>query len=358
MDIKSRFSDKLSKILFLEVDKNTLGKMFKKNIEEEIYMPIKSEDIINKVKSGESMDNISAVYFVEAMFFVLGADEHFKFNKYYVDFIKNTSESVKFIKGKIFKAIDEKLYEDAYIMLKGLINVEESKENYEKLLMLCDKLRSLDPIYEDEEISIINKIKNLYPEYSLPYLYEGLIKREENNFEEALFSINNYIALGGEETLEITDLKLSLKTISNYEKGKELIYDNPKEALVYLLPLIDTVTEDGALYYYIAIAYRILENYEKAIYYLNEGLNIDSNMPQVINELGINYASLGNYEKAIELLRKAFEVTKSVEICTNIIMCYLNWGNIEGAKQHLKIAQKIDPKDEVVLEIEEILQKL
>ncbi|MBU5485484.1 tetratricopeptide repeat protein [Clostridium sp. MSJ-11] len=358
MEIKSRFSDKLSKILFLEVDKNKLGKIFKKNIEEEIYMPIKSEDIINKVKSGEDMDNISVIYFVEAMFFVLGADEHFKYNKYYLDFIKSTPESIKFIKGKIFKAIDEKLYEDAYIMLKGLINVEESKENYEKLLMLCDKLRTLDSIYKSEEISVINKIKNVYSDYSLPYLYESLIKREENNFEAALFSINNYIALGGEETLEITDLKISLKSISDYEKGKELIYDDPKTALSYLLPLIDIIKEDGVLYYYIAIAYRILENYEKAIYYLNEALNIESNMPQVINELAINYASLGNYEKAIELLRKAFEATKSIEICTNIIMCYLNCGNIEGAKQHFKIAQKMDPKDEVVLELEEILKKV
>ena len=65
-----------------------------------------------------------------------------------------------------------------------------------------------------------------------------------------------------------------------------------------------------------------MENYEKAIYYLNEALNIESNMPQVINELANNYASLGNYEKTIELLRKAFEATKSVDIITNSIILF------------------------------------
>lgn len=120
--------------------------------------------------------------------------------------------------------------------------------------------------------------------------------------------------------------------------------------------MLDEFKEDVVLNYYIAVGYRIIGNYEKAIYYLMEAINIDSNMPEIVNELGINYASLGNFDKAIEFLRKAFEVTKSVEICTNLIMCYINSGKIEDAKNHLEIAKRLDPKDEIVLQLEGILQ--
>jgi predicted transcriptional regulator len=59
---------------------------------------------------------------------------------------------------------------------------------------------------------------------------------------------------------------------------------------------------------------------------------------------------------AVEYLRKAFESTKSVEICTNLIMCYIDMKDFEKAKVHLKLAQKLSPKDEVVLEIEKLLK--
>lgn len=355
MDIKSRFSEKLSHILFLEINKEKIESIFKVQVNEEIYIPIKSENIVEKVKSGAKMDSIPAGYFIEAMFFVLGADENFRFNRVYKKILLNVPESIKFIKGKIYKAVDKKQYEDAYIMLKGLIEIEENEENYSKLIMLADKLRSLDRIYKEEELSIIEKAKSIFSQYAMPYLYECLIKRDDKDYENALFALNNYLSIGGEETKEITELKISLKNVVDYEKGKQLIYDDPKKSLSLLIPLLDEFNDDAELYYYIAIAYRVLENYEKAIYYLIEAVNIDSNMPELINELGINYASLGNFEKAIEFLRKAFEVTKSVEICTNLIMCYINAGKIEEAKKHLDIAKKLDSQDEIVIELDSIL---
>jgi tetratricopeptide (TPR) repeat protein len=121
---------------------------------------------------------------------------------------------------------------------------------------------------------------------------------------------------------------------------------------------MDTWGDNALLYYYIAIAYRMLENYEKAIYYLNEALNIDSSIVEIVNEMGINYASLGKYETAVAYLRKAFEVTKSVEICTNLVMCYLNSGDLKNAKIHIQIAKKIDPKDEVVVQLENMVKNM
>ncbi|NME94491.1 capsular biosynthesis protein [Clostridium cochlearium] len=351
------FSEKLEKVLFLEVDENKLENIFKVTIKEKVYLPINADEIIKEVKNGNNMEKISISNFIEGMFFVMGADKDFKYNKYYIKMIKNIPESIKFIKGKIFKLIEEKKYEDAYITLKGLIQVDSSKENFEKLLLLVDGLRSLDKSYIDEELWAIDKTKELFEDYPLPYLYECIINKENGDYSKALFLLNNYLVRGGEETKEITDLRVALKSIVDYEKAKEILYDSPREALEILIPLLEEFEDDPLIYYYVSIAYRILENYEKAIYYLNKSINIDSAIPEVINELGINYAALGEYEKAIGYLRKVFEVTKAVEVCTNLVMCYLNIGKIKEAKEHLEIAKKIKPEDEIVMELEGILKK-
>lgn len=360
MDIKSYFAEKLSELLFLEVDKKNVEKIFGVKISENIYLPVSSKYIVNNIKSKRNMDEIPVGYFIEGMFYVLGADVKFKFGKYYKNILKSDENNSKFIKGIIAKNIKNKNYEDAYVILKGLSILEDTREIYDKLIIMVDEIRKKNNMYEEEELEILEKAE-LKENYALPYFYEAIIKKENGDYEGALFCINNYIKKGGEETLEVTDLKQWLISIVNYDRGKELLENEPADptkALKLLIPLMDTLGDNALLYYYIAVAYRMLENYEKAIYYLNEALNIDSSIVEIVNEMGINYASIGEYETSIAYLRKAFEATKSVEICTNLIMCYLNSGNLKDAKIHLEIAKKLNPKDEVVVQLDNIVKNV
>ncbi|MEY8763478.1 MULTISPECIES: tetratricopeptide repeat protein [Clostridium] len=360
MDIKSYFAEKLSEFLFLEISRENVEKIFKVKIPQDIYLPVNSKYIVEDVKSEKNMENIPLGYFVEGMYYVLGADENFKFGKYYKIILGSHRGNGKFIKGVVARYVKEKNYEDAYINLKGLSILEDTVELYDKLIIMVDKLRRKDNVYKEEEMNILEKAE-LKENYALPYFYEALLKKEDGDYERALFCINTYIEKGGEETSDVTNLKQWMISIVNYDKGKELLESdpgNPTEALKLLIPLLDIWGDNALLYYYIAVAYRMLENYEKAIYYLNEALNIDSSIVEIVNEMGINYASLGNYETAIAYLRKAFEATKSVEICTNLIMCYLNSGKLKDAKIHLEIAKKLDPKDEVVLQLENIIKNI
>lgn len=354
MNIKSYFAEKLSKLLFLEVKKENIKKIFHVLLKEDIYIPIDSKHIVDSVKLKDNLDKIPVTYFIEGMFYVLGADEDFKFNKYYRDIISKDENNNNFIKSIIGKNIKNKNYEEGYIILKGLSQVENTVEIYDKLIIMAEELRKENSIFKEEELNILQKAK-LKDNYALPYLYEAIIKKEEGDYEGALFCINNYTKAGGEETPDVTDMKQWLKYCVDYDRGKELLESNPLEALKYLIPLVDVLGDNASVYYYIAVGYRMIANHEKAIYYLNEALNIDSSILEIVNEMGINYASLGNYERAIAYLRKAFQATKSVEICTNLILCYLNSGNLKDAKAHLEIAKKLEPKDQVVVELEGII---
>lgn len=357
MDTKSRFSNELNKLLFLEMKKENIKKIFNIGILEDIYIPVKSSNIVDNIKQQKSMEQIPMSFFIEGMFYVMGADGNFRFNKEYKKMLSNIENSVIVVKSKIAKNVKERKLQDAFILLKGLLKIDDSIEVYDKAITIVEELRSKDKSFKDEELEVIESAK-LKENYTLPYFYEAIIRREEGDYEKALFCINNYISRGGEQTLEITEFRESLKSIIEYEKAKELLYDEPNESLKILIPLLNQFSNDAAIYYYIAIAYRVLENHEKAIYYLNDALSINSNIVEVVNELGINYASLSDYEKAIAYFRKAFEVTKSIEICTNIIMCYLNSRDIKNAKNHLDIAKKLDPNDEIVIQLENVINNI
>jgi len=354
--MESYFSEKLSSVLFLEINKNKLMTLFNVFLEENIYMPLKSNKLIDEIKTGNNLNEISINNFLEGMFYVLGIDGEFKYNHIYLDMLISFNGSISFVKNLVFNEIKKENYEDAYIFIKGLVNVEKNEENYEKLISIAEILREKDKGFTNEELDTIAKAKEL-ENFPAPYLYEALINKDKGDFEAALFLINTYISKGGKQTSEITEFLHSLRNIVNYEEGKNMLYEDTDKALKLLIPLMDEYSDNASLFYNIAVGYRILENYEKAIYYLNEAIEIDDALVEVINELGINYASLGDFDKAILYLRKAFEATKSVEICTNLIMCYLDAGNIEQATNHLEIAKKLDSKDEIVIKLAALLDK-
>lgn len=354
MDLKAYYSELLSKMLFLHINKEKTKDLFKLDISEDIYIPVSTDDLANEAKKSKDnlLNTIPVSLFVEGMYYVLGADEHFKYNDYYKKMILNIKDSKNYIKSIIGKNVRKNLYEKAYIELKGLCSIEVNKDNLSKLLFLCDKLRTTsNGMYDDEEIDLIEKSKEFDEDFAEPYLYECLFYRDENDFDKAFYCLNVYLSKGGENTKEITELRQSLKLINEYDKAKSIVNEEPDTALKILLPLMDVLGDSAEYYYYIAVAYRNLGNNEKAIFYLNDALAIDDKAVEIINEAGLNYACIGDYEKAISYFRTAFSYTGSVEICTNLVMCYLNIKDLKQAKIHLKMAEEIDPNDEVVKDL-------
>ena len=272
MDIKTYFSEKLSALLFLEIKKNSKINDFV--ILDDIYFPVRTNEIIQKVKKKEDFDNIPVNLFIEGMFYVLGADEHFKYTQEYKKIINTIPNSIGFIKGVIFKEIQNENYEEAYIILKGLLTIEENSENYDKIFLLVDKLRSTNIMFKEEELKLIERAKKI-TNYSNPYLYESLVFNSESKHDLAYIALSNYVTNGGEQTTEVIELKNNLKTITSFQKAKELVPTNPKAALQILIPLMEQLGDRPDIYYHSAVAYRILQNYEKAIYYLNEAEAIE-----------------------------------------------------------------------------------
>lgn len=351
---RSYLSSKLAGLLFLNINKNILSKLFNTSLEDEVYLPIKAGEVVNEVKLENTMEEIPVKLLVEGMYYVIGCDEEFKYSNLYKSLLNLNEWCINIVKSIIARYIKEDNFLDSYILLRGLYVTNPQKEIYDKLLWCINNEHQRNRKLTEELENIIEHGKSL--QYSNAYFYESLLLNEKGSYAEAWDSLNLYFSMGGESNQEILNFSNGLKSLSNLEKGKANAKSNPKYALELLLPLLEEVEEDAYLYYYIAVAYRNIGIYQKAIYYLNEALRLDSTIVDVVNELGLNYACLNDYETAIVYFRKAFEATRSIEICTNLIMCYFNKGDMNQANAHLELAKKIDENDEILQNIESMLR--
>ncbi|MGL5381449.1 tetratricopeptide repeat protein [Clostridium sp.] len=362
MDYNSTFKEKLGEMLFLEINKEG----FKKSISmpeyvelknKELYIPVSSKHITSNVNNEIKIKNLPIYYFVEGMFLALGADKDLRFNDDYETLLTYIKDSESCIKSIISKRIEKDELIEAYLLLKGLYRYSKDLDVMKKLLMVGEAIREKDSSFKDIILDDIKYCEDRGLKIPEAYLYKALTLKDGGDFAKAKVAIMEYVKLGGEVREDIKIIIEDINNISDYESAIEDLNDNPTKAIGTLLNLVEKFEENPLIYYYLAVGYRKLENYDQAIYYLRESLEKESGILEVVVELGINYACIQDFETAIKYFKKAFEATREVEICTNIIMCYINLNNIEEAKLHLDIAKKINPDDEIVKEIDAMLNK-
>lgn len=362
MDYNAAFKEKLGKLLFLEMNKEG----FKESINipsyvafknKDLYLPISPDYITSNVNNEVKIKNLPIYYFIEGMFFALGADENLKFNEDYETILAYIKDTENCIKSIISKKIKDDLMIDAYLLLKGFYRYSKDINIMKKLLLVGENIREKDSNFKEILLQDIEYCETNLLKVPEAYLYKALILKDDGDFKGAKVSINEYLNKGGEVTEDIKIVIDDITNVSNYEIAIDNLNDNPSKTIELLLKLVEKFEKNPLVYYYLGVAYRKLENYEKAIYYLNESLQKESGIYEVVVELGINYACINDFESAIRYFKKAFEVTKEVEVCTNIVMCYINLNNLEEAKLHLNIAKKLNPEDEIVKDLEKMLNK-
>ncbi|MGL4873637.1 MAG: tetratricopeptide repeat protein [Clostridium sp.] len=362
MDYRSLFKEKLGKLLFIEVEKEGFKKMVQipeyiEFEEEELFLPISSEYLTENIGDKLKIKNIPIYYIIEGILLTLGADKDIKFKNDYIKLIRQIPEAEECGKSLVFKKINSNELVDGYLILKGLSLIFDDEEYIKKLLLIGVSIREENRDFEDILLEDIEKAKKEFEKLNEPYLYRSVIYKDLGDYQGARVEVNEYLIRGGVQTPEIELLMKDIENITSYEEAIELLDKDTEKSIGILLDLVEKFDGNPLMYYYLGVGYRKIGKNEKAIEYLLESLRIDSGILEVVNEIGINYACLGDYEEGSKYLRKAFEASKEVGICTNLIMCYINLGKIEDAKLHLEIAEKLDKDDEIVIKIRKFLEK-
>ncbi|MPQ44235.1 tetratricopeptide repeat protein [Clostridium tarantellae] len=362
MDFNTVSKEKLSKLLFLEINSHKFLEMLGGDADKlsikELYIPLNPKYISKDIEKGYKLETLPMYYLIEGMLLALGGDKNLRFNNDYKKILPLIKDTLPCGKKLVSEKVKNDNLVEALMILIGLCTIYKTEEIYSKLFLISETLREKNNSYNEVQLNLTEQCKEDLPKIALPYLYTALSYNDLGQYDKAYININEYMSRGGEKTEEVRVLYEEIKDSMDYEKGKEELLEEPEVALKRLLPLADKFPDNSIVRYYIATCYRRLDNYEKAIYYLNECMSIDNNMVETVNELGINYACLGDYENAIKYFRKAFEATRDIEVCTNLIMCYVHAENIEEAKKHLKIAKELNNNDEIVKQIDNYINNL
>jgi len=358
MEYKNHLKERLTKLIFLEINKKFLEDSLHlkglQEMKEDLYLPLSPEYIAENITK-DMTRQLPFGEFVKGMYFVLGADRTFLQKDLYkriLLFLKRDPV----IKGLVLKLLKEDKKEDALIYLLGLYHVHEEDETLLNTLSILEEISLENEMYKEAlleyaDIAITRQLKE-------GHLFKGSGLRLKDDFEGALSNLREYIGNGGEETPEIAEEIEFLDRKVRILEGEGILYEHPQKFLELILPILNREEDNPRLLLMIGIAYRVLGNHEKAVYYLNDALAIDNAYVDVLNELGINYAALGDYPKAISYFHALFEQIRTIEILTNLIMCYINVGDYKAAKEHIDIAELMDSDDPILAEIKKHLENL
>lgn len=348
-----KFNDRLKGLLFLEFNKDKAAEVFNApeldKIEGDLFIPINPEFLVKEINESNSLNDLPLAEFITGMTYSLGADPEFKYGNEYVLILKTYDKAVPIVKQKISELVRDKKLVDAFILLSGLYEAIGEEEIENALLTVGEELVISDTSYSDNVLSIAEKATengNITGK-----LIEGSVYRLLGNTEKALRSFTEYVKGGGEVTDELSSEMEALTRNTALDEGYSLILEKPEEALKQLLPMYKTESNNPRYLYSIAVAYRNLENYDKAIYYLEEARAIDSGYIDVLNELGLNYSMLNDYTTAEKYFRAVYEASMDLGPLTNLIITLFNLNKNDEAYNLYLTALRKAPSDEILKEI-------
>lgn len=345
MNYKSYLKKEIEKAIFIEIKKDvTLRVKGNPSLKAGDY-PLLPEDVVDLAQRG--VDSLPAEAIIKGMVYVIACDRNFKYSDKYIEFLK----SLEGIESYFVMNIDKNKGNDikkSIIYATALCEIDnkkESKMNRVYLLMEQYDRTGIEHI-KDEILENLEELSERYPEYGPPNFHLGDYYLDKDmDLAKLYFKKSIKDPLTKQKAYEILE---KIRITDEYDGAVELVKSgNGSDALRTLIPYCDTYKENLDAKYYTAIAFRQIGDNYKAIYYLQELINV-AERPEVYNEIGLNLAELGEFEAAREYFKKALRIKPDdSSIICNIGVCHLNLGDEAEAKKAFELASRINPKDDV-----------
>ena len=152
-----------------------------------------------------------------------------------------------------------------------------------------------------------------------------------------------------------------LTAVSYFEEGERLLRDDkPREALTFLEEALNDNPSEETLYMYLGIVYEQLNDPEKAISLLKRGLNVATELKDILYlNMGNNYFKLEEYTLAEEMYTRATDVnTYNAAAYLNRANARMRLYNYRGALADYSIYLTLHPDNLQRIQIEQIIKLL
>ncbi len=367
------FDKQKDEISFITLKKNAKIKLGSSEhiANKEIAVPIRVNSLISDIQNQDEYDGISIGNIIDGIIYVLGTEKEFVLKEEYLKILKDLKIDLVSYVIHCINQFDDKKLNDVVVYGKSLINVVENEKTafvYASSLerkaieSLNSDLSDTAKYFMNEAVKYFEKSLNYDDKFALSYYKLGFYYKNNQQYIKA--------KLFWEQQQEFDDDAVRIDEIRNeieqldvyvrYETGYNLILNSEaQKGLDILLPLVEDYSGWWNLLFFIGLGYRSLGEYEIAEKYFENVLKIEEGQIHAINELGLCKMCLEKYEEAKELFTMLAAMDpKNSEILCNKASANLYLGNKEEAERDIEKALKINPEDEIAIEIKRMIESL
>lgn len=359
--IDEYFKKHTEKISFIELKDNRRLNIEGYDINDDIPLPILTEDLIKEIKEGNLEEEISMSNIIDGIIFTLGIDKEFNYTPEYKNILNAYSEEIEeYIFYRGIRNIEKEKYDIGAICFRALKSLNPSNVNgiFNYALALESIGKSFFAAEEDDyalkfidqatlELETILDIDDKYP---LAYYKLGYHYKFYGQYLKAKLIWNKYLRLDRDE-LRLQEIRLELENIEddvNLEAGLTyLSKPNFEKALEEFLKLLPKHEKWWELNYYLGLSYKGLGEYEKALESFQLALEENDQVAEIYNEIGITHISLNKIQEAIEVLSQGIsKIEDDYKLLFNRGIAYLHLNNIKKGYEDIKKAVELNPEDE------------
>lgn len=354
---KEEINKKLKNLVFIDLKEEY--HLEDVNLPVGFSLPIKLDYLIEGIKEKELEEEINLEKIVEAMVYLLGIDNEFKYSKDYKEILKKLKIDLKnYAMHKAYISQEEDPL-DSYIFLNGYEEVVG--EDPDIIFKEANILEALyNQIHEEEYekseklLNIIikkyNKVLNLDETYSLAYYRLAYINLALAKFIKANMYFEKFINLSRDEELK-DQVRKELEIIRNnvsFDSAKTyLSYGDYDKALNQLESISEDFDKDESFYYTYALSYYKIGDLDKAEEYGK--LSVEKKTTEEnINLLATIYAGRQEFTRSIEIIELGLEeIEESYPLNYNMGIIYLNMNEKEKGLEYLEKANKLNQNKEL-----------
>ena len=372
--INEYFKSKTGNVTFIELKDDITVDIKGYPINSYIPLPITTDNLVQELKEGKLEEEVKISHIIEGIIYLMGIDEEFKYMKDYKNILEAYSDKIKdyiFYRGIEF--IGKNDYDNGAIYFRALKFIDpNSADGIFNYALALEEMAKVYFENEDEKngLEFLNRstlelesILDIDSNYALAYYKLGYHYKYFEQYLKAQLIWKKYLPLDKDELrkqeirdeLEIIEDNVALESGLTY-----MSYNQFDKALDMFLKLLPRNKEWWELKYLIGGCYKELEDYETAIKFFSESLELHKTESDVYNELGIALFIVGDIAKAIEVFTEGIEnISDDYKLLFNRGLGYLQLGELNNAYTDISSAWELNPHDENVmaqkLQLEEIM---
>ena len=360
MYIENKINEKLKKIVFLELKKDT--DINGLTIKKDTPLPINLDELVEGIKEKDFEDTIDLVEIDKAIVYLLGIDSDFKYKNIYLEILQHSVKDMyKYIYSLSIESKNKGSNINAYIYLHSLNEI--CNKTIESRFAETNVLESLYDKYfnklnDDEKSQIIQRIIKSYETiiaedrlYAPDYYRLGYVNRALNKYIKSKLHFEKFLSYSDNEILK-EEVREILKELDDYAKVESirtyLSYAKFDQAYKLTQEVSSLYPRKDEILYYKALCEYNLGFIEESIINLEEAISINKEQEEYYNQLAISNIALGNEEEAVKVYKNAmFYIKESYTINYNLGILLMNMGKDEY-KKYLKKAYQLNPNEEIL----------